>query len=337
MVKLFGRKLSLIILIILPSVNNQFYMKSLYVFLMLLFIMADARSQTANKEVYLFCYFKGNSADGLHLASSTDGLKWQALKGDSSFLKPTVAKDRLMRDPCIIRGADGLFHMVWTVSWKDKGIGYANSKDLIHWSEQQFLPVMAKDTATKNTWAPEITYDAKAKQYMIYWASTVTGRFKADAGSTESGYNHRLYYTTTKDFKKYTDTKLLYDPGFTCIDATILPYGKKYIMFFKDETLKPEQKNLHIAFANKLTGPYKKEGAKITGDYWAEGPTALQIGQKWIVYFDKYRNHKYGAITSTDLKTWTDISDQVQLPAGIRHGTVFKVTAAEYEKLQAGK
>ena len=83
-------------------------------------------------DVYLFAYFKNNGEDGLHLAYSFDGFKWIALKNDSSFLKPAVAHDKLMRDPCIIRGADGLFHMVWTVSWNDKGIGYANSPDLVH-------------------------------------------------------------------------------------------------------------------------------------------------------------------------------------------------------------
>jgi hypothetical protein len=52
-----------------------------------------------------------------------------ALKSDQSFLQPVLSKDSLMRDPCIIKGADGLFHMVWTVSWNQRGIGYANSND----------------------------------------------------------------------------------------------------------------------------------------------------------------------------------------------------------------
>jgi hypothetical protein len=304
--------------------------------ILLLLSVCSAFAQNPTKDIYAFCYFKGGSADGLHLAYSTDGLKWEALKNDSSFLKPAVAKDRLMRDPCIIRGADGLFHMVWTVSWTDKGIGYASSKDLINWSEQRFIPVMAKEQGARNTWAPEITYDAKAKQYMIYWASTITGRYPTDS-TLEAGYNHRMYYVTTKNFNTFSDTKLLYDPGFNIIDATILPYGKRYLMFFKDETLKPVQKNIKIAFADQLTGPYKQEGSKITGDYWAEGPTAVQVGKQWIVYFDKYRDHRYGAISSTDLKNWTDISDQIKLPSGIRHGTIFKITASELEKLKGAK
>jgi acetyl esterase/lipase len=115
---------------------------------------------------YVFTYFKGNGEDGLHLAYSEDGLKWNALKNDTSFLTPEVGKDKLMRDPCVIKGGDGLYHMVWTVSWTDKGIGYASSKDLIHWSQQEFLPVMAHEKNVRNTWAPEITYDEKSKTYM---------------------------------------------------------------------------------------------------------------------------------------------------------------------------
>jgi hypothetical protein len=285
------------------------------------------------KDIYMFCYFKNNGQDGLHLAFSEDGLKWTALKGDSSFLKPMVSKDKIMRDPCIIRGADGLFHMVWTDSWTDKGIGYASSADLIHWSDQQQLPVMEKEEGARNCWAPEITYDTATKTYMIYWATTIKGRFPNPDSLAESGYNHRIYYVTTKDFKTYTPTKLLFDPGFNSIDATIVPDGKRFIMFFKDETLHPLQKNIKIAYADKLTGPYTVLGDHITGNYWAEGPTTLHTGDKWIVYFDKYRDHKYGAITSTDLKTWTEISDQIVVPKGIRHGTVFKITEEELAKL----
>jgi len=280
----------------------------------------------------MFCYFKGSSKDGLHLAYSLDGYKYAALNNDSSFLKPVVANDKLMRDPCIVRGADGLFHMVWTVSWKDKGIGYASSKDLVHWSEQQFIPVMAYEDSAKNTWAPEINYDAKKKEYMIYWASTIAHKFGA-VDSIEAGYNHRMYYTTTKDFKTFSKTKLLYDKGFNVIDASIVEDKGNFIMFLKDETLKPlAQKNIRIATSKKLTGGYSKPSKPITGNYWAEGPTAIKVGDEWLVFFDKYRNHQYGAVASTDLKNWKDVSDKISLPKGIRHGTIFTITKEEFRK-----
>lgn len=276
------------------------------------------------KSVYLFSYFKGNGEDGLHLAYSEDGYKWQSLKNDNSFLTPEVGKDKLMRDPCIIKGGDGLYHMVWTVSWTDKGIGYASSKDLIHWSKQEFIPVMAHENETRNTWAPEITYDEVNKEYMIYWASTIPGKFPETQTTEDSGYNHRIYYTTTKDFKSFSSTKLLYEPGFNVIDATILKDAKGYIMFLKDETKLPVQKNLKVAYSENLTGPYTKASAPITGNYWAEGPTAIKINGKWTVYFDKYRDHKYGAIQQSG-NEWEDISNKMTFPSGIRHGSVFEV------------
>ena len=283
--------------------------------------------------IYLFCYFRGNG-DGLHYACSEDGFKWKPLCKDSIVLKPTISKDKLFRDPCIIKGADDVYHMVWTVSWNNRGIGYASSKDLVHWSEQQFIPVMMHEDSARNTWAPEITYNPKKKEYMIYWASTIRGRFPQKDTAAESGYNHRLYYVTTKDFKKFSKTKLLYDPHFSVIDATIVRNGKRWIMFLKNETRFPVEKNIRVATSKKLKGPYSKPGAPVTGNYWAEGPTATKIDGQWIVYFDKYRDRKYGAVSSSDLVHWADISDKVSFPPGVRHGTVFKISLQEFEKMK---
>jgi predicted GH43/DUF377 family glycosyl hydrolase len=283
--------------------------------------------------IYLFCYFKGNG-DGLHYACSEDGFKWKPLFKDSIVLKPTISKDKLFRDPCIIKGADDVYHMVWTVSWNNRGIGYASSKDLVHWSEQQFIPVMMHEDSARNTWAPEITYNPKKKEYMIYWASTIRGRFPQKDTAAESGYNHRMYYVTTKDFKMFSKTKLLYDPHFSVIDATIVRNGKRWIMFLKNETRFPVEKNIRVATSKKLKGPYSKPGAPVTGNYWAEGPTATKIDGQWIVYFDKYRDRKYGAVSSSDLVHWADISDKVSFPPGVRHGTVFKISLQEFEKMK---
>lgn len=288
---------------------------------------------TLKPDGYVFTYFKGNGEDGLHLAYSEDGYKWNTLKNDTSFLTPEVGKDKLMRDPCVIKGGDGLYHMVWTVSWTDKGIGYASSKDLIHWSKQEFIPVMTHEEKVRNTWAPEITYDEKSKTYMIYWASTIDGKFPETKSKEENGYNHRIYYTITKDFKKFSKTKLLYEPGFNVIDATILKTDSGFTMFLKDETKVPVQKNLKIATSKKLEGPYTKASEPITGDYWAEGPTAIKIDNKWVVYFDKYTQKKYGAVRETS-KGWEDISEQVSFPEGTRHGTVLKVTSEEINALK---
>ena len=280
----------------------------------------------AQNEVLFFSYFKGNGEDGLHLAYSNDGYKWNTLKNDESFLKPTVGESVLMRDPCIIFGPDKQFHMVWTAGWTEKGIGYASSKDLINWSEQKYIPVMEHEATARNCWAPEIIYDDKEKQYMIFWSTTIPGRFPETDATGDDGYNHRMYYVTTKDFETFSNTKLLYDRGFNVIDGSILKLKDKYVLFLKDETRWPEpEKNIRLASANAITGPYSDASEPITENYWAEGPTCIQTGDNYIVYFDKYRNKAMGAAESSDLKNWTDISDKLSFTGGVRHGTVFRV------------
>ena len=297
-----------------------------------LFAVFAAFAQSTDS-VYAFSYFKGNGEDGLHLAYSEDGFNWQSLNGDRSFLQPELSKDKLMRDPCIIRGGDGRFHMVWTVSWTDQGIGYASSDDLIHWSDQQYIPVMAHEPGARNCWAPEVTYDAGQGVYLIYWATTITGRFPETQVEADNGYNHRMYCVTTKDFKTFSDTRLFYEPGFNVIDATIVPDGNRWVMFLKDETREPAEKNLKIAYANRLEGPYGPASKPITGDYWAEGPTVTRINGQWVVYFDKYTQHQYGAVASADLANWHEVSEKLTMPEGIRHGTVFKISRQELKKV----
>jgi hypothetical protein len=282
----------------------------------------------AQKDIYLFSYFVDNGQDGLHFAYSRDGLTWEALNDEKSFLTPTVGKDKLMRDPCIIKGADGIFHMVFTTGWHDKIIGYTRSKDLINWSEQKEIPVMEHEPTAKNSWAPEVFYDDQKKNYIIYWATTIPGRHSDVADSdSEKGLNHRIYAVTTPDFKTFSKTKMFYNPDFSVIDATILKKKGLYYMFVKNENPKPAEKNIRVVESKNAFGPYPlKTSPPITGNYWAEGPTAVTIDDYTYVYFDKYRDHQYGAVRSRDMKLWEHVSDQVHFPKGIRHGTVLKVS-----------
>ena len=296
---------------------------------------------TPDDSVFLFSYFIGNGEDGLHLATSEDGLKWTALRGGASFLTPVVGENKLMRDPCLLRGPDGVFRMVWTTSWTGGTIGYASSTDLIHWSEQKALPVMAHEPTTANCWAPEIIHDAARGHYLIFWSSTVPGRFPVPdeterPDKAKPPRNHRLYSTTTKDFATFTPTRVHYEPGFNVIDETMVPAGDGWVMFVKNETEIPRAaKYIFTVRAPSPDGPWSTPSVPISpAGSWAEGPTAIKTGDWWHVYFDKYRDHKYGVIRSRDLVTWEDVSDQLVLPPGIRHGTVLRVPRAVVEGLK---
>lgn len=327
------------------SIMRYFVALILGSFLLPAELKAQDRSATLEPKHLFFSYFKGNGEDGLHLAYSQDGLNWRALNNNQAFVQPQVGKDKLMRDPSIVLGPDGVYHMVWTVSWHEKGIGYASSVDLMHWSDQKYIPVMEHEGKARNCWAPELFYDADSKKYLIFWATTIPGRFPEtdgqDARENDPGWNHRIYYVTTSDFEQFSSTKLFYNPGFNVIDAFIFRDAsrkdKPFVMLLKDETNKPfvPQKNIRLAFSARAEGPYGKPSAPITGDYWAEGPTAIKIGETWFVYFDKYMEKKYGVLVSRDLKKWRDLSAQLTMPQGMRHGTVFEVTAATAKALLA--
>ncbi len=116
---------------------------------------------------FLFSYFTRNGEDGVHLAWSRDGITWLPLNGGRSVIAPAVTgrgigwqewntTAALMRDPSILYGPDSTFHLVWTISWTDQAIGVAHSRDLIHWSAQAKVPVMAQEPHTLNTWAPDL-------------------------------------------------------------------------------------------------------------------------------------------------------------------------------------
>lgn len=304
----------------------------------LFFTFSLVLSAVAGRPAYLFSYFIGDSTDGLHLAYSYDGLTWTALNEGRSFLTPEVGKDKLMRDPSICQSPDGTFHMVWTSSWTDRIIGYASSRDLVNWSEQQAIPVMMHEPTAHNCWAPELFYDAPSKTYYIFWATTIPGRHKeVPTSESEKGLNHRMYYVTTKDFRTFSDTQMFFDPDFSVIDAAIVkvPKRKELIMVVKNENSNPPEKNLRITRTRNIKKGFPTEvSAPITGDYWAEGPAPLYVGDTLYVYFDKYRDHRYGAVRSLDNgKTWEDVSEQVSFPKGIRHGTAFEVDASVVEAL----
>ena len=287
---------------------------------------------------YLFAYFyHDREAEGFRLAWSDDGLAFKMLKGGQAFLRPTVGENKIMRDPCLYRAPDGVFHLVWTTGWVGKTIGHASSKDLLTWSEQQAIQVMAHEPDAQNCWAPEILWDDTKQNFLVHWATTILGRFPETAMSNRRPErNHRIYATTTKDFETFTPTRLLYDGGYNVIDANIVRDGDRWLMFVKNETLSPKpEKNIRLIRARSMEGPFSEPSAPLTGNYWAEGPSAVKVGDEWRVYFDKHKVNAIGLVRSRDFKNWEDVSDRVSFPKDARHGTVLAVPRAVIERLLA--
>jgi len=295
-------------------------------------LLSAALFSACSRDVYMFTSFHEPANEGLRLLYSYDGYQWQDL--DRIFLTPQVGPSKIMRDPSIARGPDGTYHLVWTSGWKgDKGFGYASSKDLVHWSEQQFVDVMSHEPTTVNVWAPEIFYDPPTQQYIIIWASTIPFRFPK--GQEDEDNNHRLYYTTTQDFKTFAPAKLFLDPGFSAIDAVLVRRGDQdYVLVVKDNT-RPER-NIKVAFGPTALGPFPNVSAPFTGNF-TEGPSVLALPHKeWLIYYDAYREKRYGVMKTSDFKTFTDVSAQASVPTGHKHGTVFQVPRKTLKNLLQG-
>ncbi|GGE49681.1 glycosyl hydrolase family 43 [Pedobacter psychrotolerans] len=287
---------------------------------------------SCSKQAYLFTSFHEPGTEGLRLLYSYDAYHWTDL--DKTFLKPAIGTQKVMRDPSIVQGPDGTFHLVWTCSWKgDKGFGYASSKDLINWTEQKFLPVMESEAETVNVWAPEIFYDDEQKEYIVIWASTIPFRFAK--GIEDENNNHRMYAITTKDFTNFSKPKLFLDPGFSVIDAVIVKRAvKDYVLVLKDNT-RPNR-NLKIAFGKDALGPYEYVSETFSPKL-TEGPTVVKVKNDWLIYFDAYGQKIYSAYKTADFKRFKEVTSQVSIPERHKHGTIIKVKKKVIEGLKKYK
>ena len=294
--------------------------------------MCSCNQQGAGNEtgddLYMFTSFHEPADEGLRFLYSEDGIHWDSIAG--TWLAPTLG-DSIMRAPSIVVGPDSTFHLVWTIAWKgDTGFGYSSSRDLVNWSEQRRIPAMDSVVSTQNLWAPELFYDDVKGQYMVVYASCVPDA-GFDVGIEEEKNNHRLYYVTTKDFTTFSDPKLFYEPGFSCIDATLVKRGPEdYVMVVKDNT-RPNR-NIKVAFAKDAEGPYTAASEPFTESF-TEGPSVAKVGDEYYIYYDTYRKFIYSAHKTSDFKTFTDVTDSISVPSGHKHGTIFRAPRSVVEKL----
>ena len=297
----------------------------LFIFICLIIVFASC-----SKKAYLFTSFHEPADGGLRMLYSYDGKIWNDF--DTVFLKPMVGNQKVMRDPSMVQGPDGVFHLVWTSSWRgDNGFGYAASKDLIHWSNEQLIHVMKNEPKTVNVWAPELFYDRDEKQYIIIWASCIPGRFQR--GIEEDSNNHRMYVTTTKDFKVFSETKLFFDPGFSVIDAVIVKRATNdYVLVLKDNTRL--ERNIKVAFANNPMGPWNNISATCS-DQFTEGPSVVKLGDNWLIYFDSYQKKVYECVATKDFVKFTNTTNEVSIPTGHKHGTIVSVKIKYIKELKS--
>jgi len=331
----------------------KFWRKTLLQLTCFVSLTASAATAETSKDdsVLLFTYFRDNGQYGVCLAKSEDGETFTPLNDDKPIFTPPKWKGQnLVRDSSILY-QDGLYHMVWTSSWKGRIFGYANSKDLVNWSTpQQITPFPASlpaEDQPDNIWAPEIQWDPLKKDFFILFSST-TPREKNDEdnsnnnGKKGSTYDNRVYLTRTKDFATYTTPKVIFDQDFASIDAVmrIDEATQRWVMVIKcsrDVNLpKMPGRNLWITYTGldmnqiqwtPLEGPIAGNHSKMFSNpepqkSMAEGQSLLRYKNKWLLLWDEPAGDEFQIATSPDLKNWTH-NRKAQFPAKGKHGTLF--------------
>jgi hypothetical protein len=273
---------------------------------------------------WLFIYFKEPGNQGIYFALSRDGYHYTPLNDGQPWVASSHSGE-IMRDVFLTRGPDGRFQMVWTWDWHGNTLGHASSPDLLTWSAQDEIPIMADFPATNNVWAPETYWDASKHAWLLIWSSSMK----------DSADGNRIWSSLTADFKSFSKPAVFFDPGYVTIDATIF-HDKRgpYRLIFKQQTYDPLTYQERVATAPTLEGPWSDISGPIN-ESWSEGPSAIQVGRRYIVFYDHYRapRARYEAVSTTDWKHWQDITAETSLPEHSKHGSFLKITDAEATRL----
>ena len=130
-------------------------------------------------------------------------------------------------------------------------------------------------------------------EYMIVFTAQVDDK-TSTGRRNEHGDYHRMYYVTTRDFVAFSEPRLLYDAGYSCIDGVIVKRGEgDYVLVAKDN--RKANSNLRVAFSRRPEGPYTLPLSRPFTGIFAEGPSVTKVGDTYYIYYDLYRRHIYGA------------------------------------------
>lgn len=308
---------------------------------------------------YLMVYFKDATHD-LYIAISEDGYTFTSINGgDPIIAGDTIAEQKGIRDPYIMRGKDGNFYMALTdlhifaqreglreTEWQRDGkkYGWGNnraivllkSKDLINWSHQtvrvdQAFPEL-EDIGC--AWAPELIWDDEQNKIMMYF----TIRYG-------NGRNTVVYTHMNKEFTAMESLPkpiFKYPKDVNYIDADITKVGNKYHMFYvpHDGTA-----GIKHAASDSLTSGYVYEEEYVDPEpRGCEAPNVFKrIGEnKWVMVYDIYsiKPHNFGFVETTDFENYINLghfNEGVMKTTNFtepKHPAVIQITKKELKKLK---
>ena len=292
---------------------------------------------------FLFVTFHGESSpmtEQIYFGLSWDGRQWEVLNHEQPVLVSDVG-EKGVRDPYIFRSHDGgKFYIVATDlsinlshghAWErathqgSKSIVIWESTDLAHWSAPRLVKVAPDDAGC--TWAPEVMYDDKTGDYLVYWASK-TGR--------DQFAKQRIWACRTRDLQTFDAPFVYIEKAGTVFDTDIVRENGRYYRFTKDETTR----TILMETGDELTGPWQTVPqfslAKLEG---YEGPACFPLvpagadkPATWCLLLDR---GGYRAFVTHDLSRGDFVpADDIKFPFPFRHGAVLPISAAEVNRLK---
>ena len=286
---------------------------------------------------YLFCYFAGNcpEKESVHFAVSSDGYNFKALNNNEPVIKQKLGKT-CCRDPFIFRDEIGVFHIIATDMRSNDGWNSNNSMvvwdsdDLINWKNERIID-FSKFENTKNAdrvWAPEVLFDKKKIEYMIYWTHN----------NADDSLDTIIWYAYTKDFTTLTtEPKVLFRPksGMCAIDADIIEKDGKYYLYQADG----EKEAICYAVSENADGPYyEPDDNRVSVATTAlEGNCIYRIDgtDKYVMIADQFKNGGYFMQETTDMIHFKKVDESKFSLNHLnpRHGSMLHITDEEYERL----
>ncbi|WP_140486179.1 family 43 glycosylhydrolase [Flavobacterium sp. GSA192] len=321
----------------IKRIQSAFLMISISLVLAFFSSCSATKKVTENNSAYLFVYFTGNAKteEAIRFAISKDGYNYYALNDNKAVIaSEAISTTGGVRDPHILRAADGkTFYMTVTDlqtanGWDNQAMVLLKSTDLVNWtsSKVDISKVFAGFKDVTRVWAPQTIYDAKAKKYMVYFSML------------QPGGKDIIYYSyANKDFTalETVPKQLFFSPvKGSCIDADIIEKDGKFYLFSKTEDT--ADKGIKVAISDKLTSGYvlKDEYVDQTNEsVEGSGVFKLNNSDTYILMYDMYRKGKYQFTSSTDLKNFKVIDENISMNFHPRHGTVLPITKSEAQRL----
>lgn len=300
---------------------------------------------------YLFVHFREKKTpDGeqVYFSVSRDGFHWEKINdgrpvlwayyGDKGVRDFTVVHSRIDNKYYIIATDLSLSYGMrnqYRNSWKEIGLNGSKyfsvweSDNLVDWSEQRL--VQAGHGEFGCMWAPDVIYDKEHGDYVLHWSSSRAANNYGPKG---------IYYSRTKDFKSFTEPKLLYEKSDSgVIDSAIYEEDGYYYCFLKSED-KPA--GIILLRSESVTGPYERVEKfdkcmkeLESGQY--EAPTAVRLEDgRWCLFLDYYgkpgKEQGYVPFVASTLEKadFRRADEEFSFPYGFKHGTILTITDDNY-------